>query len=161
VSRMMQRLATDNRSTVESEIQLSEEAHSAITKRHFGVNWRDSEHYDMVLSTERLAVDECVEEIEGVMKRPRFQETPQSVRMVEDLALEWAVRSALRREARTADVAITVQGDGGVVRLLGVVDSQVQSDAAAEVARTVEGVTSVDNQLRSAGAAGSRYRREG
>ena len=161
VSRMMQRLATDNRSTVESEIQLSEEAHSAITKRHFGVNWRDSEHYDMVLCTERLSVEECVEEIEGVMKRPRFQETPQSVRMVEDLSLEWAVRAALRREARTADVAITVQGDGGVVRLLGVVDSQVQSDAAAEVARTVEGATSVDNQLRSAGAAGSRYRREG
>lgn len=161
VSRMMQRLATDNRSTVESEIQLSEEAHSAITKRHFGVNWRDAEHYDMVLCTERLSVDECVEEIEGVMKRPRFQETPQSVRMVEDLSLEWAVRAALRREARTADVAITVQGEGGVVRLLGVVESQVQSDAAAEVARGVEGVTSVDNQLRSAGSAGSRYRREG
>jgi osmotically-inducible protein OsmY len=81
--------------------------------------------------------------------------------MVEDLALEWAVRSALRREARTADIAITVQGDGGVVRLLGVVDSQVQSDAAAEVARAVEGAASVDNQLRSAGATGSRYRREG
>ena len=161
VSRMMQRLATDNRATVESEIQLSEEAHSAITKRHFGLNWRDSEHYDMVLCTERLSVDECVEEIEGVMKRPRFQETPQSMRMVEDLSLEWAVRAALRREARTADVAITVQGDGGVVRLLGVVDSQVQSDAAADVARAVEGVTSVDNQLRSAGSAGSRYRREG
>lgn len=161
VSRMMQRLATDNRSTVESEIQLSEEAHSAITKRHFGVNWRDAEHYDMVLCTERLSVDECVEEIEGVMKRPRFQETPQSVRMVEDLSLEWAVRAALRREARTADVAITVQGDGGVVRLLGVVDSQAQSDAAADVARGVEGVTSVENQLRSAGSTGSRYRREG
>ncbi len=160
VSRMMQRLGTDNRSTVESEIQLSEEAHTAITKRHFGVNWRDSEHYDMVLCTERLSVDECVEEIEGVMKRPRFQETPQSVRMVEDLSLEWAVRSALRREARTADVAITVQGDGGVARLLGVVETQAQSDAAAEVARKVEGVTSVDNQLRSAGAVGSRYRRE-
>ena len=161
VSRMMQRLATDNRSTVESEIQLSEEAHSAITKRHFGVNWRDAEHYDMVLCTERLSVDECVEEIEGVMKRPRFQETPQSMRMVEDLSLEWAVRAALRREARTADVAITVQGDGGVVRLLGVVDSEVQSDAAADVARKVEGVTSVDNQLRSAASTGSRYRREG
>jgi cytidylate kinase len=161
VGRMMQRLATDNRSTVESEIQLSEEAHSAITKRHFGVNWRDAEHYDIVLCTERLSVDECVEEIEGVMRRPRFQETPQSLRMVEDLALEWAVRAALRREARTADVAITVQGEGGVVRLLGVVDSQVQSDAAADVARRVEGVTSVDNQLRSTGAAGSRYRREG
>jgi hypothetical protein len=161
ISRMMQRLATDNRSTVESEIELSEEAHTAITKRHFNVNWRDAENYDLVLSTERLTVDQCVDEVEALMKRPQFQETPQSVRMVEDLALEWSVRSALRREARTADVAITVQGEGGVVRLLGVVDNPAQSEAVAEVAGAVEGVKSVDNQLRAAGATGSRYRREG
>jgi osmotically-inducible protein OsmY len=158
---MMQRLSTDNRAAVESEIALSEEAHSAITKRHFNVNWRDAEHYDLVLSTERLSVEECVAQVEAAMALPRFQETPESVRMVEDLALEWAVRSALRREARTADVSITVKGEGGVVRLLGVVDSQVQSDAAAQVARAVEGARSVDNQLRAAGAAASRYRREG
>jgi cytidylate kinase len=160
VSRMMERLSTDNRAAVESEIALSEEAHSAITKRHFNVNWRDAEHYDLVLNTERLSVDECVEEIEGVMKRARFQETAESVRMVEDLALEWAVRSALRREARTADIHVTVKGDGGVVRLMGLVDNQAQSEAAAEVARAVEGAGSVDNQLRAASAAGSRYRRE-
>jgi cytidylate kinase len=161
ISRMMERLATDNRATVESEIQLSEEAHSAITKRHFGINWRDSEHYDLVLCTERLSVDECVEEIESVTRRPRFQETPESIAMVEDLAIEWAVRSALRRDVRTADIAITVQGDGGVARLTGVVDNQQQSDAAAEVAAAAEGVKSVDNQLRSTGSATSRYRREG
>ena len=161
VSRMMERLATDNRATVESEIELSEEAHTAITKRHFNVNWRDAENYDLVLSTERLSVDECVDEIENMMKRPRFQETPESVRMVENLATEWSVRSALRRDSRTADVAITIQGDAGLVRLLGVVDTPAQSEAVAEVARAVEGVKSVDNQLRSAGSAGSRYRREG
>jgi len=161
ISRMMERLATDNRATVESEIQLSEEAHTAITKRHFNVNWRDAEHYDLVLNTERLSVDECVEEIESATKRARFQETPQSLRMVADLALEWAVRSALRRDARTADISITVQGEGGVARLMGVVDSQEQSDAARVVAAAVEGVSSVDNQLRSAASAGSRYRREG
>jgi len=161
ISRMMERLGTDNRSTVESEILLSEEAHSAITKRHFGVNWHDAEHYDLVLSTERLSVDECVEEVESVMKRARFQETPESVRMVEDLALEWSVRSALRRDARTADIGITVQGDNGVARLMGVVDSQQQMDAAAEVAKAVEGAKSVDNQLKSAGSSASRYRREG
>jgi cytidylate kinase len=161
IARMMQRLGTENRATVESEILLSEEAHSAITKRHFGVNWRDAEHYDLALCTERLSVDECIEEIEAVMKRPRFQETPESTRMAADLALEWSVRSALRRDARTADVSIAVKGDGGVARLAGVVDSQEQAAAAAGVAGAVEGVKSVDNQLRSAGSAGSRYRREG
>jgi len=161
VTRMMQRLATENRAAIESEIQLSEEAHSAITRRHFGVNWKDAEHYDLVLCTERLSVDECVEEVEAVMKRPRFQETPESIRMVEDLATEWSVRAALRRDPRTADVGITVKGDGGVARLLGVVDSADQAAAVAAVAGGVEGVRSVDNQLRSAGTAGSRYRREG
>jgi hypothetical protein len=109
VNRMMKRLATDNRDTVESEIQLSEEAHTAITKRHFGVNWRDPENYDLVLCTERLSVEECVDEIEGMMSPPAFQETDESRRMVENLSLEWSVRAALRREARTTDTAITVE----------------------------------------------------
>jgi cytidylate kinase len=161
ITRMMERLSTDNRATVESEILLSEEAHGAITRRHFGVNWKDAEHYDMVLSTERLTVDECVEEVEGLMKRPCFQETPESQRMVEDLALEWAVRSALRRDARTADVSITVKGDGGVARLSGMVQGADQAAAAAEVAAATEGVGSVDNQLKAVAATGSRYRREG
>lgn len=38
VKRMMERLNTDDRDFVENEIRLSEEAHSAITRRHFGVN---------------------------------------------------------------------------------------------------------------------------
>jgi len=161
VTRMMERLATDNRETVESEIQLSEEAHSAITKRHFGINWRDPEHYDLVLSTERLTVDECVDEIEAVMKKSAFQETPESLRMVDDLALEWCVRSALRRDGRTADLSITVTAAGGRVSLLGVVDDDAQRTAAEEVARAAEGAREVDNQLKSASGSGSRYRREG
>ena len=161
VSRMMERLSTDNRETVENEIHLSEEAHSAITKRHFGVNWKDPENYDLVLSTERLSVDECVEEVEGMMKRRRFQETPDSIRLVTNLALEWAVRSALRRDARTSEVGITVQCLDGCVRLLGVVDDADQAIAVGEIAATVEGVKELDNQLKSASMAGSRYRREG
>lgn len=161
IARMMQRLSTDNRATVESEILLSEEAHGAIARRHFGVNWKDAEHYDLVLCTQRLSVEECVEEVEGLMNRPQFRETPESLRMAEDLALEWAVRSALRRDSRTADVAITVKGEGGLARLSGMVETAGQVEAAAEVARATEGVASVDNQLKAAATTGSRYRREG
>jgi cytidylate kinase len=161
VSRMMERLATDDRAKVQDEIQMSEEAHTAITKRHFGVNWRDPELYDVVLSTERLSVDECVEEVDCMMKKKCFQETPESVRMVEDLALEWSVRSALRRDERTAAASLTVECGDGVVRLLGVVDTPADAMAAAEVVQAVEGVKGVDNQLKAASAAGSRFRREG
>ena len=161
VTRMMKRLATDNRDTVESEIQLSEEAHTAITRRHFGVNWRDPENYDLVLCTERLSVEECVDEIEGMMTRPAFQETPESRQMVENLSLEWSVRAALRREARTTDTAITVEVVNGVARLQGVVDTADEALAAGEVAAAVEGIRAVDNQLKSASGSSSRYRREG
>jgi len=161
VTRMMERLQTDNRETVESEIQMSEEAHTAITKRHFGVNWRDPELYDLVLCTERLSVEECVDEIDGMMKRRCFQETPDSLRMVDDLATEWAVRSALRRDERTAGTHITVECSGGQVRLLGVVDTQNEANAAGEVARGAEGVKDVDNQLKATDSASSRFRREG
>ena len=161
VKRMMERLATDDRANVENEIQVSEEAHTAITKRHFGVNWRDPELYDLVLSTERLSVDECVDEVEGLMKKRCFQETPESMRMVENLSLEWGVRSALRRDERTADAEFTIQVHDGVAKLMGVVNTQAEANAAADVARSVEGVKDVDNQLKAANAAGSRFRREG
>jgi cytidylate kinase len=160
IARMMERLGTDDREKVEAEIQLSEEAHSAITKRHFGVNWRDPELYDVVLCTERLSVDECVDEVDGILKRKCFQETPESVSMVENLATEWSVRSVLRRDERTKDTSFTVSCHDAVVGLFGMVDSQEQADAAAQVAASVEGVRQVDNQLKSA-SSGSRFRREG
>lgn len=160
VKRMMERLSTDNRATVESEIQLSEEAHSAITRRHFGINWRDPENYDLVLCTERLSVDECVDEIESMMKKPTFQETPESLRMVENLALEWSVRSALRRDKRTADMAITVGASDGLVRLSGVAHDEDEVETAQALAAAVAGVREVANELKCAATAGSRYRRD-
>ena len=160
VTRMMQRLNTDNRDTVESEIQLSEEAHSAITKRHFGVNWRDPELYDLVLSTERMTIDECVDELDRLLAKKTFQETPESRRMVDNLALEWSVRAALRRDERTAGTSCTVQCADGRATLLGVVDSEPEARAVGDVARAVEGVREVDNQLRAASTAASRFRRE-
>jgi len=161
VQRMMERLNTNDRAKVEDEIQMSEEAHTAITRRHFGVNWRDPELYDLVLCTERLSVDECVDEIDGMMQRQCFQETEDSRRMVENLATEWAVRSALRRDERTSRTHVTIESDNGTLRLMGVVDTQTEANAAGELAAAVEGVKQVDNQLKAANSASSRFRREG
>lgn len=161
IDRMMQRLETDQRETVAAEIAMNEESHSAITKRNFGVNWRDSEHYDLVLSTERLSVDECVDEVECAMRQRRFQETAESMRAVENQALSWSVRSALRRDERTKDTHVSVDCDDGAARLLGIVGTPEEVLAAEEVAAIVEGVKSVDNLLRSTLHAASRSRRDG
>ena len=161
VQRMKERLKTDDGQLVKREIEASDEAHTAITKRHFGVNWRDPEHYDVVLSTERLSVDECVEELEWMMQRPRFHESASSIKVFNDLALQWHARAALRQDPRTTNLNITVAADGDHVTLSGIVNSGAEAGAAAEVVKAIAGVSAVTNRLKNVDDANSRFKREG
>ena len=149
VKRMMERLNTDDREFVENEIRLSEEAHAAITRRHFGVNWQDSELYDLVLNTERLSVEECADEVMGLLDDATFRETPESQRAFGNLALTAHILSALRQDARTGKIMISVTCEDGVATLAGLVDTGQQSRDAADVASRVPGVKEVKSQLRS------------
>lgn len=160
VKRMMERLNTDDRAFVENEIKLSEEAHGAITRRHFGVNWQDSELYDLVLNTERLTVEECADEVMGLLDNPTFQETSQSQRSFRNLALTAHVRAALRQDARTSKMMFSVICEDGIVTLSGLVEPGQEPKDAVEVASKVPGIKEVRAQLRNV-AAGARHHAEG
>ena len=156
VERMMQRLNTEDRGFVESEIRLSEEAHAAITRRHFGLEWTQPEHYDLVLNTERVPIDRCVDEIANFFAEPRFQETPDSVRMFADLALQTHVRAALRTDPRTSKMNILVAASEGRITLSGVIEPGLEERDAVDVAQSVRGVSEVESALRVTAA--SRYK---
>ena len=149
VDRMMQRLGTADRESVQHEMELAEEAHTAIARRHFRVDWRDSEHYDVVLSTERLSVEECVDELERVMALPRFQPTLASERQVRALALEWSIRAALRRDPRTASARVALECVDGFVHVAGCVGSDEQGRGVRDVIARVPGVRHIDCALRN------------
>src|SRR6185295_11787758 len=131
---------TDDREFVENEIRLSEEAHGAITRRHFGVNWQDSENYDLVLNTERLTIEECAEGVINLLDDANFQETAESQRVFRNLALEAHVRSALRQDARTNKLQVAITAQDGEVTLGGLVDKSQETADAIEVASKVAGV---------------------
>lgn len=150
VERMMQRLNTDDRGFVESEIRLSEEAHGAITRRHFGIEWQQPEHYDLVLNTERVPIGQCVDEIASLLEEPHFQETPESMRVLANLTLQTHVRAALRADARTSKMNLLVDAVDGRVTLSGVLDAGLDERDAAEVAESVRGVSEVESRLRVA-----------
>ena len=150
VERMMQRLNTDDRAFVESEIRLSEEAHSAITRRHFGVDWQQPEHYDLVLNTERLPTEQCVDEIARLLDSPLFQETPESKRALANLALQAHVRAALRADPRTAKANVVVEAADGRVTLSGVLDAGVDEADPVDVVINAKGVVEVESLLKSA-----------
>lgn len=150
IDRMMERLDTEDRDLLESEIRLSEEAHGAITQRHFGVDWREPVNYDLVLNTERLTIDECVDEIAQLLDRPNFQETAESQRVFGDLALQAHVRAALRHDPRTTKVRIGVEANDGRITLAGILEPDVVENDAIEVAQSVRGVVEVSTRLRMA-----------
>jgi cytidylate kinase len=148
VERMMARLDTPDRARVVREIEASDEAASAITRRHFNIDWRDAVHYDLVLNTERLAVDECAEEILALAARPRFAENDASREALAGLALAARVRATLRGHDSTRRLDIVIASAGGNVTLSGIVGTQDEASAAASVAASVQGVTGVTNQLQ-------------
>jgi cytidylate kinase len=160
VKRMMARLDTDDRAFVENEITMAEEAQGAITRRHFGVDWREAEQYDLVVSTEKLTVDECVDEIENMLQMDRLQKTEQSIRIFNDLSLQWHVRAALRHDERTSKMSISVRSEGGKVFLAGTLEPGLYAKDAIEVATAVDGVSQVRSELRETGIGGSRYKRD-
>ena len=109
IERMMKRLDTDDRTFAESEIRMSDEAHSAIMKRHFNVDWQDASLYDLVLNTERVPIDECVTQIMGLVNDPAFQETEESRKSFDRLSLEVRVASLLRADKTTSKYKIGVK----------------------------------------------------
>ena len=155
--RMMERTASNDAEKVAEEIQQNDEAHTAIMKRNFGVQWTDSEHYDLVLNTERVSVKECVARIKGLVNSAEFAETDQSRQKLADLSLAWQVRAALRLSARTRDLRIMISGDRGRVTLSGVVDSAEERSDACEVAAAVAGVREIDDKLRSPDSVRPRF----
>ncbi len=148
VQRMLERLNTDDREFVENEIRMSEEAHGAITRRHFGVNWQDSENYDLVLNTERLTIEECADSILDLLDDANFQETAESLRVFRNLALEAHVRAALRQDERTAKLQVAISARDGEVTLSGLVDDRQETTDALEVAGRVTGVKNVVSRGR-------------
>lgn len=144
--RMMERLDTPDEEAVGIEIHCNDEAHTAIMRRNFGVQWTEPENYDVVFNTERVSVSECIEEVVRLVKAPAFAETEQSRRQLENLALAARVRAALRSSPLTRDARISISADAGRVTMAG----EAQTDALlamVEVVAAVPGVSDLDYRL--------------
>jgi osmotically-inducible protein OsmY len=143
---MCERLGTSDVAQVAEEIHRNDEAHTAIVKRHYGLQWTDAEHYDVVLNTERVSVEECVEEVLGIVRSPKFAETEASRAKLKDLALSAHVWAALRRVPETRDTRATVSASAGVVAVSGCSTEEMLK--IVEVAIAVPGVRDVKYRPR-------------
>jgi len=88
----------------------------------------------MLLSS---ALDGC-QAIKDKMSGPDF----------EDAKLTATIKAQLAREDRSTVQGIDVDVDDGVAKLKGTVDTVAQKNKAAEIARKVDGVKSVVNNIQ-------------
>jgi cytidylate kinase len=145
---LMAELDTDERDLAEAEIRRSDHANATRMHDQFGVDWGDPVLFDLVLNTDRLSVDTCVQQIKGLLARPEFAETEASRAQLQGMALAAHVRSALRAHDDTHDVNINIECSDGRVSLTGIVLNAAERKLTEQVAAAVPGVTGVDNQLR-------------
>lgn len=156
VERMMERLDSDERDRVITEIAHSDQAHDAIMKRNFAVAATDATHYDVVLNTERMSVAECVDAVVHAVRSADFAETESSRARLANAALEARCRAALRRDGKTRNCQVGIAALGGRVMLSGVVSTIAQAEACEALSSDVRGVSGVENALKCMESAGTR-----
>jgi len=98
VTRLMERLETDDEALARHEVEVDDSARAARMGVAFNVGWGDPTLYDLTLNTERVPIPTCVDQVIALVKSPAFQETPESRRHLENLALQARVRAALRAD---------------------------------------------------------------
>jgi cytidylate kinase len=145
---LMAELDTDDIAMAEAEIKRSDHANATRMHEQFGVNWGDPVLFDLVLNTDRLSVDACVQQLKALLARPEFAETEASRALLQGMAVSAHVRAALRAHEATHEVDISISSVDGTVTLEGIVLSDAERSAAESVAVAVPGVLAVDSRLR-------------
>ncbi len=150
VKRMMTRLNSDDPVQVERIVDQNDEAARAVMRRHFHIDTRDINEYDMGFNTDRVPVSQCVDEIVKMVKSAEFAETDASRASLRDIALAHHVRAALRTHSATAHCTVRVSAKAGEVELQGKVDYIEQSEACSDIAKRIKGVRVLANHLHVA-----------
>ena len=150
VRRMMQRLELEDEAHAGRIVDQNDESAQAVMRRHFHIDVRDINEYDVGFNTDRMGVDQCVEKIVAMVRSPQFEETEQSRDKLRDVAIMHHVRAALRMHVSTSHCYVKVTALYGRVTLEGVVEESTQRAACAEIAGRIKGVMDVDNRLRTA-----------
>ena len=156
VKRLMERLETDDEALARREIEVDDAARAARIGEHFNTTWGDPTLYDLTLNTERMSIATAVDQVVALARSTEFQETAESRKYLEDLAIQARARAALRADPRTAGIDIIVDLDSGMATLRGIVLDEHEKQLAAGVVAALPGVNGVKDELRT--MAGGLYR---
>ena len=153
---ILARVSLKDRNEARAEIERNDAAHAKVIQRMFKADWRDPEHYDMVLNTERLPIDVCVDQVARLTALPNFQSTERSRRALTDKLIEFRIRRSLDGLSNNEGLApsLRISVDAGKVSLDGIAADNEIANMIERTAKQTEGVIEVDNKMQIASVVG-------
>jgi len=148
---MMERLRSADAEAVREELEHFDAVHARTLRASFNVEQEDALLYHIVLNTDRLPVDVCVNAVCQLADHPRFRDRATIRTALANKFLEAKVSSALTEEigANLAPTGVKVSAANGKITLIGTSSSGALRRRAEKVAHRVAGVRQIDNRIVS------------
>ncbi len=146
---LMKRIGLAEKTDARREIEKNDAAHNGAMQRLFAIDWHDPALYAMVLNTDRVPIEDCVDHIVQMVQSDAFKETPASRAALTDRLVLARVNEALDRAfgSRGYHYGFEAEVVDGRVILTGVTtDTKLIADALRLV-QSVEGVRGVENRV--------------
>jgi len=129
-------------------VRKSDQQRAGFIKYYFDRDWEDSVHYDLTINTQRLSEEMAVRIICSSVKDENLESIKaRSKRTLSDLILRKRVEIAIFSTSNIDAYLLEIIAKEGVITLSGQVHSNAEKKAAETQARSVEGVSSVKNNI--------------
>jgi cytidylate kinase len=114
----------------------------------FNIDWMEPQHWDLVINTGRFSVPQAVEVIVAIVDSGVLEPSLADQQRLANLLLVSRVESTVLGDPTVWVNGLKVAAQEGHVRLEGEVITEDDRDAVEQVVRAIEGVLSIDNDLR-------------
>ena len=156
---IMEREGRKDAARVRDEIIRSDAARARTLRAYFDIEQEDARLYHIVLNTERLSVETCVNAICELAEGPKFADTFKARSALANKLLEARISAAMAEHISfaMAPLGISVSVEHGKVTLAGTTTSGGLRQRAENIARTVAGMSPIDNRIVSVPTRGSVF----
>ena len=156
---LMERHGRKDAGRVREEIERFDAARDRSLRAYFDVEEEDARLYHIVLNTERLSVDACVNAVCKLAEGPRFRDTFKSRSALANKLLEAKISSALVEHISVAmaPLGLSVSVADGKVTLAGTTCSGSLRARAEKIAHASAGMLQIDNRIVSVPTRGSAF----
>ncbi len=156
---IMEREGRTDAGRVRDEIIRLDAARARTLRAYFDIEQEDARLYHIVLNTERLSVEACVNAICELAEGPKFADTFKARSALANKLLEARISAAMAEHISfaMAPLGISVSVEHGKVTLAGTTTSGGLRQRAENIARTVAGMSPIDNRIVSVPTRGSVF----